>query len=107
MYSLLKPCAALKENNLLLLTIREKDDSQPGGIQRGALLNNCNPGLSHFQEATLGQAQIEQNFLDFIDTSNSVQVKWNTCPIDLTLREGSDHPVGMEIETCISGTEVR
>lgn len=87
--------------------ILRKDDGEPGGIQRGALLNNCNPGLSHFQEATLGQAQIEQKFLDFIDTSNSVQIKWNTCPVDLTLCEASDSPVRVDIESCISGTEVR
>ncbi|CAI7630645.1 unnamed protein product [Penicillium glandicola] len=81
------------------------NDRELGGIQREALLNNCNPGLSHFQEATLGQGEIEQNFLDFIESSNSVSVKWNTCPIDLMLCKASDHPVKLDIETRTSETE--
>ncbi|KAJ5709445.1 hypothetical protein N7493_010779 [Penicillium malachiteum] len=74
-----------------------------GGIKRGDLLNNCNPGLSRFQEATLGQGQIEQNFLDFIDSFESVSVKWNTCPTNLTIFESSEYPVQLMIQTRNSG----
>ncbi|CAI7668888.1 unnamed protein product [Penicillium bialowiezense] len=81
------------------------NDCEPGGIQRRSLMNNCNPNLSRFQEATLGQGQIEQNFLDFLETSDSVEVKWNTKPLDLTISEGSDHPVRVNLQVRKSETE--
>lgn len=70
-------------------------------------MNNCNPDLSRFQEATLGQGQIEQNFLDFLEASNSVEVKWNTNPLNLTVSEGSNYPVRVNAQKRESDTQVR
>lgn len=83
-----------------------KNDNELGGIVRTTLLKNCNPALSRFQEATLGQGQIEQNFLDFINASKFVAVKWNTCPIDLTVREEWDYPVRVVATTRVPGDQV-
>ncbi|KAJ5336907.1 uncharacterized protein N7506_004929 [Penicillium brevicompactum] len=81
------------------------NDCEPGGIRRRSLMNNCNPDLSRFQEATLGQGQIEQNFLDFLEASNSVEVKWNTNPLNLTVSEGSNYPVRVNAQKRESDTQ--
>ncbi|KAJ5357910.1 hypothetical protein N7541_005068 [Penicillium brevicompactum] len=81
------------------------NDCEPGGIRRRSLMNNCNPDLSRFQEATLGQGQIEQNFLDFIEASNSVEIKWNTNPLKLTVSEGSKYPVRVNAQMRESDTQ--
>ena len=84
-----------------------KNDDEHGEITRSTVRENCNPALSRFQEATLGQGQIEQTFLDFIDASHLVAVKWNTGPIDLTVCEESDYPVRVVVATRVPGAQVQ
>ncbi|KAI2791487.1 hypothetical protein POX_c04348 [Penicillium oxalicum] len=81
------------------------NDDEHGEITRSTVRENCNPALSRFQEATLGQGQIEQTFLDFIDASHLVAVKWNTGPIDLTVCEESDYPVRVVVATRVPGAQ--
>lgn len=82
------------------------NDTEGSGIKRDSVSNNCNPELSRYQEATLGQARIEQNFLGFINSRDSVEVRWNTSPTDLEiLHKDSEHPVQVNVETN-SGKEV-
>ncbi|CDM35428.1 Aromatic-ring hydroxylase-like [Penicillium roqueforti FM164] len=81
------------------------NDCESDGIQRQCISNNCTPGLSRFQEATLGQGQIEENFIDFIQESSSVEVKWNSYPVDLNMCEGSDYPVRVTVEMRTSERE--
>ncbi|KAJ5115005.1 Monooxygenase FAD-binding [Penicillium alfredii] len=75
-------------------------------IEREGLLTNCNPGLSRYQESTLGQGEIEQHFLDFIQSHECVEVEWNTFPIDLNISQrDSSHPVELRIQTKISDSK--
>lgn len=72
------------------------------------MLNNTKPGLSRFQEATLGQGQIEQKIIDMINTHNSVEVRWNTTPFSLDIRdEKSSHPIEVKAKTKLPDSEVR
>ncbi|KAJ5766030.1 uncharacterized protein N7511_003646 [Penicillium nucicola] len=94
-------------NRTVDLSIWEKNDYESIGIQRTDLMYNCTPGLSKFQEATLGQGQIEESFIDFIEGSNSVEIKWKTHPVDLTINEGTDHPIQLVVETRTSESEAQ
>ncbi|KAJ5163155.1 Monooxygenase FAD-binding [Penicillium coprophilum] len=77
-----------------------------GDIQRQTVLNNASPGLSRYHEATYGQAKIEENFLKFLRSSNSVEVRWNTAPVKLDiLQDYTDYPVRVVIQTKQSNAE--
>ncbi|KAJ5436044.1 Monooxygenase FAD-binding [Penicillium cf. griseofulvum] len=76
------------------------NELENGGIQRQALLKNKSPGLSRYQEATYGQGKLEENFLQFLRSHSSVEVRWNTTPVKLDILQNcTDYPVRVMIQT--------
>ncbi|KAI9038226.1 2-polyprenyl-6-methoxyphenol hydroxylase [Aspergillus affinis] len=57
------------------------------GIHRESMALNHNPGLSRFQECTLGQGRIEEHLLSFIKNHGDVKVKWGTVPTSIHINE--------------------
>ncbi|OJJ42343.1 hypothetical protein ASPZODRAFT_2122335 [Penicilliopsis zonata CBS 506.65] len=72
---------------------------QQGVLQREAVMQNCNPGLSRYQECTLGQGKIEQRLLDLIHAHDCVEVQWNTSPVDLRVNIPGEYRIEMQIQT--------
>lgn len=70
---------------------------------------NHNPGLSRFQECTLGQDRIEEHLLRFIRNHGNVKVQWGTVPTSIQIDEervGSleDNPIEVKLKPWQSET---
>ncbi|PWY71716.1 hypothetical protein BO70DRAFT_389570 [Aspergillus heteromorphus CBS 117.55] len=73
--------------------------SSGGYLRRDSVSPNHEPGLSRFQEATLGQGRIEEHLLNFVKQHSSVKIKWETVPISLKISDGKcDDPGSYPIE---------
>ncbi|CAG7933358.1 unnamed protein product [Penicillium olsonii] len=69
-----------------------------GGIEREIFLKNGDPTLSRYHEATLGQGQIEQAMLDFVQSKDSVNVLWNSNPVNLDIfQDKRSYPVQVKL----------
>ncbi|RAH75499.1 putative FAD monooxygenase [Aspergillus aculeatinus CBS 121060] len=75
-----------KESNRTMEVCLWHRDSQ-GVLCRDSVSPNCNPGLSRFQEVTLGQGRIEERLLEFVNKSPNVQIKWGTSPQELLIHQ--------------------
>ncbi|KAF9887315.1 hypothetical protein FE257_010310 [Aspergillus nanangensis] len=78
-----------------------------GGISRDSVQANCTPGLSRFQEATLGQGRIEEHLLQFVGRHPNVHILWDTVPTSFIIHnhlEGlsSQHAIEMHLTTAKS-----
>ncbi|PYH95246.1 2-polyprenyl-6-methoxyphenol hydroxylase [Aspergillus ellipticus CBS 707.79] len=54
-------------------------------LRRDSVSPNHIPGLSRFQEATLGQGRIEEHLLNFVRPHANVEIEWETIPISLDI----------------------
>ncbi|PYI25887.1 hypothetical protein BP00DRAFT_451690 [Aspergillus indologenus CBS 114.80] len=92
-----------KESNRTMEVCLWHHDSR-GDLCRDSVSPNCNPGLSRFQEVTLGQGRIEERLLEFIDKSPNVQIKWKTSPQELLIHQDlvdlhREHAVELRLDT--------
>ncbi|KAH8430932.1 uncharacterized protein LDX57_008595 [Aspergillus melleus] len=73
------------------------------GIHRESMAMNHNPGLSRFQECTLGQGRIEEHLLNFMKNHGDVKVKWGTVPTSIQIdasraQSRNDNPVEVKLK---------
>lgn len=85
----------------LLTYICNQRAGKDGLICRDSVSGNSNPGLSRFQEATLGQGRIEEHLLKFIEGYSNVQIRWQTIPTSLRLHKdmlNDSHSHAVEVQ---------
>ncbi|KAF7588647.1 hypothetical protein BBP40_005429 [Aspergillus hancockii] len=67
------------------------DVSLAGGIERRIVRTNCNPGISKYDECTLGQARIEEHLLGFLQQHENIRIMWSTNPLLMEDRSTRKH----------------
>ncbi|KAJ6189132.1 2-polyprenyl-6-methoxyphenol hydroxylase [Penicillium mononematosum] len=83
---------------------RTIEDQFDGQIRRINVATNHNQGLSRYQEATLGQGKVEQQFLGFLQSHRNIDLKWGMTPISLNVDsvkpdDMSAYPVQVHLQT--------